>query len=61
VTVGGWGIREAVAVGLWPLLGLDAATGFATSVLYGLIALAGSSPALALFLFKRPGGGEPAT
>lgn len=61
VTIGGWGVREAVAAGMWPLLGLDATTGFATSVLYGLIALAGSSPALILFLFKHPHGGGSAT
>jgi uncharacterized membrane protein YbhN (UPF0104 family) len=60
VTIGGWGVREGLAAGLWPLLGLDAATGFATSVLYGLIVLAGSLPGAALLVFRRLDGADPA-
>lgn len=60
VTVGGWGIREGVAAGLWPVLGLTPELGLATAVLYGLIILAGSLPGAA-FLFSRRGGAEPAT
>ena len=47
ISIGGWGVREAAAAVLWPLLGMKAEAGIATSVLYGLISLAGSLPGLA--------------
>lgn len=37
LSIGGWGIREAVAVSLWPLMGLSVEAAVATSILYGLI------------------------
>ena len=46
VSIGGWGVREAAAAALWPLAGLSAESGVATSILYGLLSLAGSLPAL---------------
>lgn len=46
LSVGGWGVREAAAAFLWPLVGLSTEAGVATSVLYGLISLAGSLPGL---------------
>ena len=53
ISVGGWGLREAASAALWPLVGLAAADGLATSVLYGLVALAGSLPGLAVALSRR--------
>ena len=50
VTVGGWGVREAAAAALWPLVGLAAEAGVATSVLYGLISLVGSLPGLLVWM-----------
>lgn len=55
VSIGGWGLREAASVALWPLVGLSAADGLATSVLYGLVALAGSLPGLAVAVSRRHG------
>ncbi len=52
LTVGGWGVREGAAAGLWPLLGMEPAMGFATAALYGLIVLIGSLPGAA-FLVRR--------
>lgn len=52
VTIGGWGIREAIAASLWPLLGLDPTIGFATSVLYGLIVMIGSLPGVAFLVLR---------
>ena len=46
VSIGGWGVREAAAAALWPLAGLSSESGVATSILYGLLSLAGSLPAL---------------
>lgn len=46
VSIGGWGVREAAASALWPLAGLSAETGVATSILYGLVSLVGALPAL---------------
>ena len=37
LSVGGWGVREAAAAALWPLIGLSAEAGLATSVLYGVV------------------------
>ena len=52
VSIGGWGVREAAAAALWPLVGLSAEAGVATSILYGLLSLAGSLPALG-WLMRR--------
>ena len=52
-TIGGWGIREAVAAVLWPLAGLSAESGIASSVLYGVIILVGSIPGSLLALHRR--------
>jgi uncharacterized membrane protein YbhN (UPF0104 family) len=52
MTIGGWGVREGIAASLWPLLGLDPTIGFATSVLYGLIAVTGSLPGAAFLVFR---------
>lgn len=53
VSIGGWGVREAAAAVLWPLVGLSAESGVATSVFYGLLCLVGSLPGL-LFLSCQP-------
>lgn len=54
ISVGGWGVREAAAAILWPIVGLTAESGVATSVLYGLLCLAGSLPG-GLFVVRRAG------
>jgi uncharacterized membrane protein YbhN (UPF0104 family) len=46
----GWGVREAVAATLYRLLGLDAVTGVAVSVAFGLITLVAASPGLVVLL-----------
>ena len=53
ISIGGWGLREAASAALWPIVGLSAAEGLATSVLYGLVALAGSLPGLVVALSRR--------
>ena len=50
LSVGGWGIREAAAAVLWPVAGLSAEAGIATSIVYALLSLAGSLPGLLLWL-----------
>ena len=55
VSVGGLGLRELTAAGLWPLLDMAAAEGVLTALLYGGVVLAGSMPALVDLLFgQRP-------
>jgi uncharacterized membrane protein YbhN (UPF0104 family) len=44
LSIGGWGIREAVAATLWPMAGLSPEAGVATSVLYGLVSMLGTIP-----------------
>lgn len=53
LSIGGWGIREAVAVSLWPLMGLSVEAAIGTSVLYGLISTIGSVPG-ALWAMRLP-------
>lgn len=50
ITVSGWGLREGVAVALFPIIGLAAVEGLAASVAFGLIFLVVSLPGL---LFTR--------
>lgn len=50
ITVSGWGLREGVAVALFPIIGLGAVEGLAASVAFGLIFLVVSLPGL---LFTR--------
>jgi uncharacterized protein (TIRG00374 family) len=53
VSVGGLGLRELTAAGLWPLLEMAAAQGVLTALLYGGVVLAGSMPALVFLFFGR--------
>ena len=54
VSIGGWGLREATAASIWPLLSLQAESGVAASVVYGLVSLFGALPGvLWLLLFKQ--------
>lgn len=55
ISIGGWGVREAVAASLWPLLGLSPEAGVATSVLYGLASMVATVPG-ALWAAMHPSG-----
>ena len=55
VSVGGWGLREVSATAVLGTLGWTAEQSVALSAAYGLVNLAGMSPA-ALVLLRRPGG-----
>ncbi len=48
VTIGGWGLREATAAVLLPLLGWTAADALAVTTVYGLSQLVGALPAVGL-------------
>ena len=52
LSIGGWGIREAAAAVLWPVVGLSSEAGIATSVIYALVSLAGCLPGLLWHLYK---------
>ena len=53
VSVGGWGLREAAATVMLPLLGWSAGASLAVAALYGLSALLGALPGALVLL--RPG------
>lgn len=53
VSVGGWGVREAVAGALWPLAGLSTEAGIATSIIYGLVSMLGVIPGVLVLMIKR--------
>lgn len=55
LSVGGWGLREGAAAGLFPAVGLSAAAGLASSIAFGLVLLVSLAPALIL-LSLRPKG-----
>lgn len=54
ISIGGWGLREAAAAALWPLIGLASSAGVAAAVLYGLVSLAGALPGLLVVYGARP-------
>lgn len=52
ITVGGWGVREGAAAGLWAAAGLPSSQGVAISVVYGAAILISATPG-ALVLLRR--------
>lgn len=56
ISIGGWGVREAAAAILWPVVGLSSEAGIATSVVYALTSLIGCLPGL-VFVFFKPRSG----
>ncbi len=46
LSVGGWGIRESAAGGIWAIVGMSSTHGIALSVAYGLVFLLASLPGL---------------
>lgn len=53
VNVGGFGPREAVTAVAFTALGLSAATGLATSVVYGVLTMVAASPGLLVLVLRR--------
>ena len=52
VSVGGWGLREASAAVLWPLLSMPASNGAASALTYGIVILIGALPGIGVALRK---------
>ncbi len=50
LSLGGWGLREATAVTLWTMAGLSGPDAFIISIVYGALALIGSSPGLLVLI-----------
>ena len=53
VTVSGWGLREGVAVALFPVAGASGSAGLAASIAFGLVFLAAVLPGILPILFRR--------
>lgn len=53
ISVGGWGVREATAAGLFGLMGLDATQGAAASAAFGAVSLVTALPGALVLLSKR--------
>jgi|TARA_B110000971_G_scaffold215778_1_gene249807 uncharacterized membrane protein YbhN (UPF0104 family) len=53
ITVSGWGLREGVAVALFPIVGATATQGLAASMAFGLTFLAAALPGLAFVRSAR--------
>ncbi len=47
VTINGWGLREGLAVALWPLWGIEPAQALVASIIYGLACMGAASLGLA--------------
>jgi uncharacterized protein (TIRG00374 family) len=58
VSIAGWGLREAVLVAAFGLIGLDAESALALSVLVGLASLAVTLPGLPIWLVRRGESGS---
>ncbi|MER3388589.1 MAG: lysylphosphatidylglycerol synthase transmembrane domain-containing protein [Microcella sp.] len=54
LTISGWGLREGAAAALLPLAGATASEGLATSVAFGLVALASVLPGAAIVWVRSP-------
>jgi uncharacterized membrane protein YbhN (UPF0104 family) len=50
---GGWGAREATVAALYRLVGLDAATGVAVSIAFGLLSLLAATPGLIVLVLPE--------
>ncbi len=65
LSISGWGLREGAAAVLFPLAGLSASAGLASSVAFGLVFLAITLPGLLMLKHvpdlaaKSPSGAEP--
>lgn len=55
INFGGWGPREAVASGAFGAVGLGAAQGLTTAVVYGVLSLIACLPGVVVLLLRRPG------
>jgi len=53
ISIAGWGLREAVLVAAFGMIGITAESAFALSVLIGLVSLAASLPGLPIWLARR--------
>ena len=53
LSVGGWGIRELAAASLWPVVGLTAEAGIASSIVYGLVSMVSVIPGAVLYLLMK--------
>jgi glycosyltransferase 2 family protein len=53
ISIGGWGVREAVMVGLFGTLGVPAAVSLSVSILLGILSMAVSVPGAAVWLWWR--------
>lgn len=54
LTIGGWGVREALAAALFPIISSNPTEGLAASVAFGLVLLLASMPGVvAVFVVKR--------
>ncbi len=51
VSIGGWGVRELTAAALWPVIGLSAEAGTATSIVYGLVSMLSVLPGAMVCVF----------
>jgi glycosyltransferase 2 family protein len=55
INIGGWGPREAFLAVAFGAVGLGAAQGLTTAVVYGVLALVGALPGVVVLLVHRPG------
>jgi uncharacterized membrane protein YbhN (UPF0104 family) len=55
LTVGGWGVREATAAGLFELAAMPGGGGTAAAVVFGAVSLLSAAPGLVYLLLPRPG------
>jgi uncharacterized protein (TIRG00374 family) len=53
ISIGGWGVREAGLLGGFLLLGLPGEAAVGTSVLIGLVNIAGAIPGATIFVLRR--------
>jgi hypothetical protein len=53
ISIGGWGVREAAAVALLGMTGVDAASGLLVSIMFGVLLLLATLPGALFWLILR--------
>jgi len=53
VSVGGWGVREAAAVTLLAMTGIDATSALLVSITFGILVFLATSPGVLFWLILR--------
>ena len=53
ISIGGWGVREAAAITLFPMTGIDATSALLVSIMFGILIFLATLPGVLFWLTLR--------